>query len=93
MLALIASPLGRILITVSVALLMVAGAYIKGLSDGKRIARQGVLEESVKADADRRKVDAEVNSRRSADLCRSLGLPVDKISECVRRMEQANPGP
>ena len=93
MLALLTSPLGRIVIAVAVALLMTGGAYMKGRSDGRRIAATESLENATKADAERRKIDADVSGRRASDLCRSIGVPVDKITDCVRRMEQANTGP
>lgn len=91
MLALIISPLGRIVITVAVALLMTGSAYMKGRYDGRSIATTEALEAATKADAERRKIDADISGRRAADLCRSIGLPGDKIADCVRRLEQANP--
>ena len=65
--------------------------YTAGISHGKKLERAAALELSVKADNSRRKVDAEVSSRPAADLCRSLGLRLDAINECMRRIQQANP--
>ena len=65
--------------------------YTAGISHGKKLERAAALELSIKADNSRRKVDAEVSSRPAADLCRSLGLRLDAIDECMRRIQQANP--
>lgn len=73
------------------AALIALPVYLSGISHGRKLERAAALELSIKADNSRRKIDAEVSSRPAADLCRSLGLRVDAINECMRRIQQANP--
>ena len=73
------------------AALIAFPVYLSGISHGRKLERTAALELSVKAENSRRKVDAEVSSRPAADLCRSLGLRLDAINECMRRIQQANP--
>lgn len=64
--------------------------YKYGMSHGKRLEQAEILQRSVEADNSRREIDAEVSSRGDPDLCRSIGLRVDQIAECVRRVEEIN---
>lgn len=73
------------------AALMAFPVYQYGALHGRQLERAASLEKSVMADNSRRKLDAEISSRPAADLCRSLGLRLDAIDECLRRLEQANP--
>ena len=73
------------------AALIAFPVYQYGSAHGRQLERAAALELSIKADNSRRKVDAEVSSRPAADLCRSLGLRLDAINECMRRIQQANP--
>lgn len=65
-------------------------AYMYGLSVGAESERVVHLEASIKADNNRRKIDAETSSRAASDLCRSFGLHNDAISECMRRVQETD---
>lgn len=65
-------------------------AYFLGRSHGADSVAHVALQASVKADNDRRQIDAEIASRAAADLCRSFGLRAEAVAECVRRLEQTH---
>ncbi|WP_189492436.1 hypothetical protein [Limoniibacter endophyticus] len=76
-----------------VGLLAVVGSYHLGKVEGRRNAATSALETSVQVLRERGKIDAQVNASDAGALCDDLGLLSDELSECMRRLAEAQPEP
>lgn len=79
------------------AAMIIGGALVfypakwMGKAEGRQAAATASLEKSVEILRARNVINEEVSASDASGLCRSLGLPDEQITECMRRVVDANP--
>lgn len=73
MIAILASPLGRVLGALAVAFMLLSIAWIHGHQRGAASERTAILTRSIDVLRERTKVDDQIRDMDSARLCRELG--------------------
>jgi len=73
MIAILASPLGRVLGALAVAASLMGLSWLHGYQRGAVSERQAILTRSVEVLRERNRVDEQARNMDSSELCRALG--------------------
>lgn len=92
MIAILSSPLGRVLGALAVAASLMGLSWLHGHQRGAASERQAILQRAVEAYQSREEIDNEVGRADLIDICIALGGVRDDCASELRRLEAAAEG-